>query len=441
MNHLNRALYDEKMQVMNFLNEVANRYPDAISFAPGRPLETFFDVENSMTYISTFVEHCRQKGAAGERAGYGALGQYGRTNGIIGELIAQLLSNDENIHVTAEDIIVTVGCQEAMCLCLLALCGNPNDVALIADPAYIGISGAAKVLGIEQVPIPCNEQGLDLEQLNETIKKLSRVGKNPRLLYLSPDFANPTGVTTHESKRAQLLNITKAHQIVVLEDHAYNYFAFDDFRPPALKSMPGSEHVLYLGSFSKSIFPGLRLGYIVADQTIFHGEALQSHLAIEISKIKSMITVNTSPICQAIAGGILLHHHCSLKNYNEPRRLALLENRNAMLECLESNFPRDKLWAKHVSWNKPSGGFFLTVNLPFDVTDNDLQVSAEQFGVLWTPMRYFFIEQAISNQIRLSFSYVTKAQIDAGIRLLAEMVKARIEDCIARATCTENAIA
>lgn len=419
---LNQSLFDEKMQVMNFLNEITLRYPDAISFAPGRPLERFFDVEKSISYMQSYVDYMQE-----HRGGdFGDLGQYGRTNGMIGELIARLLRNDEGIQVTAQDIVVTVGCQEAMCISLLALCGNPGDVTLVADPAYIGISGAAKILGVEALPVPFDDQGLDLEKLQDQIDALAKAGKRAGVLYLSPDFANPTGLTLSLEQRQALLELTRKYQITVLEDHAYNYFCYTENRLPALKSLEGAEHVIFLGSFSKSIFPGLRLGFAVTEQKIDLPDGQTTSLSDEMSKIKSMLTVNTSPLCQAIAGGILVNNDCSLQDYTQSRRETLKGNLDAMLVALSRYFPKDSDWANQVSWTAPEGGFFLTMKLPFEVTNDDLLTSAEQFGVVWTPMSDFYMNKANSNQIRLSFSYVNHEQIDQGIANLARLIEQRI---------------
>lgn len=423
---LNLALGATKMGVMNFLNEIANRYPDAISFAPGRPREDHFEVAQSISCIEAYIQHeegmCRSL-----HDGYSALGQYGRTNGIIGGLIAKMLRNDEAIAVEANDVAVTVGCQEAMCLCLLALCGNPGDVVLVADPAYVGISGAARVLGIEIASVPCADDGIDLEALEASVANLRAAGKVPRAFYLSPDSSNPTGITTSEQQRAGLLDLTRRLDIVVLEDHAYNYFQYGSDHLPALKSMAGSGHVIYLGSFSKSIYPALRLGFIASDLRVRSSKGHLVPFCDEISKIKSMLTVNTSPLCQAIAGGLLLRHDCSLREFVEPRRQVLQENLEAMLAALARHFPSADESSHGVNWNRPTGGFFLSLTVPFAVTEEDLLVSAREYGVLWTPMSYFYLTRDISNEIRLAFSYVTPRQIETGIAALADMIRARAQ--------------
>jgi (S)-3,5-dihydroxyphenylglycine transaminase len=339
-----------------------------------------------------------------------------------------MLHNDEDIVVEANDVAVTVGCQEAMCLCLLALCGNPGDVALVAVPAYIGISGAARLLGIEIASVPCADDGVDMEALEDSVVKLRAAGKTPRAFYLSPDSSNPTGVTTSRQRRVELLDVTRHLNIVVLEDHAYSYFQYGDYNLPALKSMAGAGHVIYLGSFSKSIYPGLRLGFIASNLRVRSAEGQLVPFCDEISKIKSILTVNTSPLCQAIAGGLLLQHDCSLREFVSPRRQVLQENLKVMLATLERHFPATGEGGG-ISWNRPAGGFFLSLTVPFIPTENDLLVSAQQYGVLWTPMSYFYLTRKTSNEIRLAFSYVTPSQIETGIAALADMIRARALQC------------
>lgn len=426
------AVRDPKLEVMNFLNEVTLRYPQAISFAPGRPPEASFDVAGSLSYIEDFIASDALAPLAGSKAKYAALGQYGRTNGLICELIAKLLRNDERIDARAADIVVTVGCQEAMCLCLAVLCGNPGDVALVTDPAYIGISGAARMMNVELAGIPSNSQGLDVAALERTVECLRKAGKHPRILYLSPDYANPTGVSMPQPARQALLALTRRLGLIVIEDHAYNYFYYSERRYP-LKALPDSQHVIYLGSFSKSIYPGLRLGFMLADQNVAalgsaqestQGSAQATPLAAEMSKAKSLMTVNTSALLQAIAGGLLLRHECSLTQFTAPRRAAIEANRDTMIGALERRFERQShSGTQPISWNRPDGGFFLCVNVPFTVTNEILMRSASRYGVTWMPMSYFCLERDMSRQIRLSFSSMTAQTIEQGIERFAAMVQ------------------
>lgn len=415
LERLNKGLNDPKLGVMNFLNEIVGRYPDAISFAPGRPLEKHFDVEKSFNCINRYLEYVNQD--------YSFLGQYGNTKGVIGDLVCKLVANDEGIVADPDSIVVTVGCQEAMCLCLLALAGNPGEVVLVEDPAYVGVVGAAKIFGIEVVGVPTDENGIVVEALADEVAKLGKANKIPRLLYVSPDFSNPTGFTSSVERRRQLLDVTRELGVMVLEDHAYNYFYYGDSKSGCLKSLPGSEHVIYLGSFSKSIYPGVRIGFLIADQKVIAEDGKPCNLSDELSKIKSFLTVNSSAVNQAIVGGLIIDQNFSLVEYTQKPRVELKHNRDVMLESLAQYFPGKAQWCRGVEWNTPEGGFFITVKLPFSISDQELFSCAQNHGVIWTPMSYFHIEEVVSTSIRLSFSYVDELQITEGVARLSRFVQ------------------
>ncbi|WP_338845997.1 PLP-dependent aminotransferase family protein [Massilia sp. W12] len=421
MHSINPALAHRNVEVMNFLNEVAHRYPNAISFAPGRPQERFFDVPSALELITEFAQ--ARPGVRG--ADLADLGQYGRTNGVIGELIADLLRQDEGLSADAQELVVTVGAQEAMCLCLLTLCGRADDVALVVEPAYIGMSGAAQVLGIATCCVPSDDDGVDLIALEQLVTQLQAQGKRARLLYLAPDFANPSGVTTTLARRQGLLDFTRRHGIFVVEDHAYSYFRYEGERLLPLRAMAGGAHCAYIGSFSKSLFPGVRVGFVLAPHDDMAGQLSAARVAHEMSKVKSLLTVNTSPLCQAIVGGMLLRHGGSLQDYIRVRHAAMRENRDTLLAALEQHFPAQTR-PHGMRWNKPEGGFFLTLYTgSWTVTDQDLLHCAAEYGVLWTPMSYFYLDGRPAQAIRLSFSYVTPEQIQLGIAAFARFVRAR----------------
>src|SRR5687768_13470600 len=145
---VNRALATPLLGAMNFLNEITQQYPAAISFAPGRPLESHFEVEHGLASIARYVDHVARETGLPAGDVLRRLGQYGRTNGQIGRLISRHLEKDEGIAAAAEAIVVTSGAQEAMMILLQALFDPGRDVLLVSDPTYIGITGAAAILGI-----------------------------------------------------------------------------------------------------------------------------------------------------------------------------------------------------------------------------------------------------------------------------------------------------
>jgi (S)-3,5-dihydroxyphenylglycine transaminase len=416
---------DESLNVMNFLNEVVLRYPRAVSFAPGRPAEEHFDVLGSLGKIERFVAY-RSAATGWDRAAvYADLGQYNRTNGIIQDLIARQLELDEGIVVAPESIVVTAGAQEGMAILLLGLFDPATDVLLSSDPTYIGITGLARIMGIAVHAIPTGESGLDPETVAAAIAEVRRQGKVPRAVYDIPDFNNPMGTRMPLRVRRALLDVVHREGVLLFEDNPYGMFAYDGEPLPTLKAMDERGDVLYLGSFSKTLYPGLRIGYLVADQEVPAADGSPSPLAYELSKVKSLTTVTTPPLLQAVVGGMLLENGGSLQGLMAAKLPSYRENRDAMLACLEARFGADPALAAAVRWNRPEGGFFLTLTLPFDFTEERLTVCARDYGVIVCPMSFFSIlgdQGGRNREIRLSFSYVTPAQIEDGVARLARFV-------------------
>jgi (S)-3,5-dihydroxyphenylglycine transaminase len=415
---LNPALGHPVTSVMNFLNEVTARHPDAISFGPGRP-GAILDVSAGAAWIDRFIDHvCATRGVSRTEA-WDSIGQYGATNGIINALVARHLEQDHGVSVDPRAIAITHGAQEAMVLVLCGIFRRDSDVLLVSEPSYIGMSGLARVLGIDTVPVRCDDDGLDLDALARAIGDVKRAGKHPRALYDIPDFHNPLGSSLPHSRRRALLDIAERERLLVIEDNPYGLFAYDEEPAPPLKALDTGGAVIYLGTFSKTMFPSVRVGYLVADQPLDRG-----YLAEELSKVKSLITVNTSQMSQALAGGILLESDCALKALVQPRLARYRSNRDVLLAALQRELGADARLARSVSWSRPRGGFFLTMTLPFACTDPEVEACAAEHGVIFCPVRWF-ASSGREDQIRLSFSSVTHAQIDEGVARLARYVRHR----------------
>lgn len=414
---LHVSVSDPVATSMNFLNEVAGRYPNAISLAAGRPYDGFYSTEDVHRYLQSYVDYLRAGGRTEEQV-RGLLLQYGRTNGQLGPLIATMLEADEGIVAPPESVMVTAGCQEAMIIALRALCAGPDDVVLAADPCYVGLTGSARILGVEVVPVPESAAGLVPETVAEVAQAVRATGKRPRALYLVPNFSNPSGVSLPVATRRRLLDVAAEQDLLLLEDDPYGLFGLDDEPRPALKSLDTNGRVIYLGSFAKSCFPGARVGFLVADQTVRDDTGHATLLAEEMSAIKSMLTVNTSPISQAVIGGLLVESGGSLRAANRDKIGFYRNNLRTMLAALDEYFPHS---GSGVRWNVPSGGFFAVVDLPFEADEKLLERSAEQFGVLWTPMSFFYANGG-DHAIRLSCSYLEAERIAEGVRRLSRLV-------------------
>lgn len=407
---------------MMFLNEISAEFPSAISLAAGRPTDRFFG-RLSSRYLADALE--RYDGwATREGRGLGVntpLLQYGRTAGDIAELIATQLCLDEGVAASSERTLITSGCQEALALCLPALCPNPGDVVLMRNPTYAGASGAARANSVEIFPIP-NATDI-VSGIEISIEQLKRSGKRARALYLIPTFDNPTGELMDEPQRKAILSICYRSSIVVLEDNPYGMFRYEGqaVRPMAALDEVGC--VIYLSTYSKTLAPALRIGAATLPEKLFDNRAARSALWQELVQRKSFLTLNTGQIAQAMVGGLLLEQNGSLQQWIQPALAWYRSSRDAMLNELQKAFPA---MSNELSWNHPSGGFFLAVDLPFRFEAHDVIECAVKHGVLVMPMSFFAQDDSQDYRVRLSFSGVDREKIQIGVRALADYVAQRL---------------
>ncbi|SER55053.1 PLP-dependent aminotransferase family protein [Actinokineospora terrae] len=420
---LHGSVTDPGMESMNFLNEVVGRFPDAISFAPGRPYEGFFETSQVFDYLKAYTDYLeRDRGFTPAQVRTNIF-QYGRTNGHIHDLIARTVSNDEGIEVSPQSVVVTVGCQEGMLLTLRALFAGPDDVLLVSSPCYVGITGTATVLDIAIHPVPEGPHGVDPAAVAAAAAEVRAQGKRPRAMYLVPDFANPSGSSMPVEAREELLRVAEQEDLLLLEDNPYGFFLREGNPRPTLKALDRAKRVIYLGSFAKTGFPGARVGYVLADQPVAAADGTVGLLADSLSKIKSMTTVNTAALSQAAIGGMLVLADCKLRDANAQAIDFYRTNLQTVLDELEHHFPADVRESLGISWNAPEGGFFLVVKVPFPADDAALHRAASDYGVLWTPMSYFHHDTAGDHQLRLSCSALDPATIRDGMTRLARFIK------------------
>ena len=416
METLHGSLSDPAISSMNLLNELIDEYPVAISMAAGRPYEEFFDIRLVHEYIDAYCAHLRRDRKLDEAGVTRTLFQYGTTKGVIADLIARNLAEDENIEAAPESVVVTVGAQEAMFLVLRTLRAAEHDVLLAPAPTYVGLTGAALLTHTPVWPVRSTENGIDPDDLVLQLKRADEQGKRVRACYVTPNFANPTGTSMDLPARHRLLEVAEANGILLLEDNAYGLFGAE--RLPTLKALDRAGTVVYIGSFAKTGMPGARVGYAVADQRMAGGGLF----ADQLSKLKGMLTVNTSPIAQAVIAGKLLLNDFSLTKANTREIAVYQRNLRLVLGALERRLGG----RAGVRWNTPTGGFFVTVTVPFTVDDDLLALAARDHGVLFTPMHHFFGGKGGFNQLRLSISLLTPELIEEGVARLAALITARL---------------
>ncbi|MEU3650034.1 PLP-dependent aminotransferase family protein [Lentzea sp. NPDC034063] len=423
ISELHGSLDDPALRSMDFLNEVAESYPTAISLAAGRPSEQFFDVDSVGEHLQTFQQYLADVRGFDHARITRTLFQYGAASGVINDVVAKHLSIDEGIEVEPADLVVTVGCQEAIFLVARALRTDDRDVLLAVAPTYVGLTGAARLVDMPVIPVAGGPRGVDLDDLVSTVRRCRREGNRPRACYVMPDFANPAAASMDLDTRTDLLRMAEDEDILLLEDNPYGHFHGGGARLPVLKAMDGERRVIYFGSFAKTVMPGARVGYVVADQTVVNSQGKHAPLARHLASVKSMLTVNTSPVAQGVVAGKLVSHGFSLAAANERERSFYQDNLRLVLSRLDERLSEHN---PQVSWNTPSGGFFVVLTVPFVADDAELVRCAEEFGVLWTPMSHFYDSRGGERQLRISCSGVSVPDLTDGLDRLCRYVSTRV---------------
>lgn len=425
---LNKNIGVEFNDVIGFLNDVQFKYPQAISFVAGQPDENYFEIENHLSKFDVFVNHVVSKTGIDRLKVINGIGQYNKTKGIINDILAEYLKTDENIYLKESELLVTVGAQEAFSVILSTICDRSTDVVLIEDPSYIGLSGFAKVFGFPIEGVETDDEGINLEVLKNKIVRINGRGQKVKLVYVIPDYQNPSGCCMPIGSRLALLELAEQYNFLIIEDSVYNSFTYAQKRNPTLKSLDKYKRVIFVGSFSKSLFPGLRLGFIGADQKVEDDIGQLVPLVDQMVKVKGLLTNNTPTINQAILGGVLLDHNYSLQEWSKPKYESYKAKKNRMLESLDTYIgaSSERWWSEGISWNEPDGGFFIKMTVPFQVSPDRIYECARKFNVIVCPMKYFYLRKGGETEIRLTFSNLSLESIDKGIKQLASYFKSVI---------------
>ncbi|NEY35707.1 aminotransferase class I/II-fold pyridoxal phosphate-dependent enzyme [Streptomyces sp. PRKS01-65] len=406
------------------------RHPGAISFAPGAPHTAHLDDLDIGALLDTFRAHLRERRGLAPAAADRLLMEYGPSRGIINDLVAGALRLDHGIDVPDDAVVVTVGAQEAMLLVLRALFASAGDLLAVVNPCYVGMTGAAHLLGIPLVPVGeadtadrAGGSGGDgmpgLDRLEEACRRARAGGRRIRALYVAPDFSNPSGVRLDLATRRRLLRLAAQEDFFLLEDMAYGFTAGPAEGLPTLKSMDEDGRVVCIGTFAKICLPGARVGFAVADQPVRGADGTTRPLADHLAALKGMVTVNTSPICQAVIGGMLLAAGGSMAVIGRERAVTYRRNLALLLRELDRQVAPALGAAPPVTWNRPAGGFFVRCRLPVRADTALLETCAAEHGVLWTPMSAFYVGPGGDREIRLSCSYLDPGEIREGVARLA----------------------
>lgn len=367
--------------------------PAVISLAGGSPAPELFPGEE----LSKIAGKILMTNPAGALA-YGTTDGYGPFKEMVEKRVRKV-----NSMGPADKIIITTGAQQGIDLAVKVLVNEGEDVVVEA-PTFVGTLNSMRGYQANLIGVPMEEDGMDMEKLEEVLKN-----NKVKLIYTIPTFQNPSGITMSLDKRKQLLALAEQYDVIILEDNPYGDLRFAGEDVPTIKSMDANGRVIYVGSFSKILSPGLRLGYTVANAE-FSGR-------IEVAKQAN--DVHTPVLTQMMAYEFLKKY--DIETYIEKSRKLYGEKCAYMLECMDRYFP------KSVTYTRPQGGLFIWCTMPEGTDANAVLAACLKEKVAFVTGNSFATDaQAPSNQFRLNYSTMPKEKIRAGIETIGRVLAAML---------------
>jgi DNA-binding transcriptional MocR family regulator len=372
---------------------VANR-PEIISLAGGMPYLGKLPFDEISKIMETLVREHGPK-----------LWQYGVAQGDeeLRETITKIVEL-EGLDATAQETVITAGSQQGLDSITRLFC-DAGDVILAEAPNYVGALGVFRSYQVEVVNVELDEEGIILAKLEKTIINTRARGKRIKFLYSVPNFQNPSGITLAVDRRKPLVELCKKYGIMILEDNPYGLLSFDGQLYPTLRQH-WKEGVIYLGSFSKFIAPGFRIGWIISPDSV---------------RDKLVLSNESVLLCPSNASSLTIEaylKHFDWKTQLSAYREGYKDRCNQMIETIDELLPNCK-------YNKPKGGFFLWLEMPegSGVNSKDFLEAAVEAGVAYVPGTGFYDNGDGENFMRLSFCYPSVEEIEQGITRLANALK------------------
>ena len=365
--------------------------PNIISFAGGFPSSDLFPVEEMDSVTRDVFAN----------QGESAL-QYASTTGYepLRTKISDRMNRLHHLQSTEQDIIITSGSQQSLDM-LGMIFINPGDGLLVESPSYIGAINAFKAYSPKFIEVPTEEDGMDTEALRRILENRPGI----RMIYVIPDFQNPTGRVWSVEKRKAFMKVVKDFDVVVVEDTAYYDLSYEEIERPSLTSLDKKGQVIFLGTFSKIFCPGLRVGWVYADRQFLDA----------IRLIKPNVDLSSSSIAQR-----QIDRYMDLYDLEAhiKKVIEVYKKRSHMMQsAMKAYFP-DK-----VSYREPKGGLFYYAVLPENKSARELLQLSLKAGVAFVPGGSFYANSKIENTMRLNFSFVPENKIREGIEILGGILK------------------
>ncbi|HEY2763183.1 MAG TPA: PLP-dependent aminotransferase family protein [Pseudonocardiaceae bacterium] len=375
---------------------VASR-PEVVSLAGGMPYLPALPLDSLAEGLAEMVA----------TDGMTAL-QYSSAQGLpeLREQICEVMTL-EGIRAHADDVTVTVGSQMALDMVTRIFC-DPGDVVLAEAPSYVGALTTFASYQTRVAHVPMDDDGLIPAELDTALRRLRAEGRTPKFLYTIPNFHNPAGVTLATARRGEVLELCAEAGLLIVEDNPYGLLGFDGQHYPAMRASE-PDNVIYLGSFSKTFAPGLRVGWALAPHAV---------------REKLVLAMESATLCppaftQTVVSRYLGQHDWmgQIKNYREAYR----DRRDAMLAALRQYLPAG------CRWTHPAGGFYVWLTVPEGVDTKAMLPRAVTQRVAYVPGTAFYADSFGSRQLRLSFCYPTPERITEGVRRLAAVLEGELE--------------
>ncbi|NLE74045.1 MAG: PLP-dependent aminotransferase family protein [Actinobacteria bacterium] len=372
--------------------------PEVISLAGGLPATDCFP-----------AELLEEIGARIARTQCALSLQYGPTEGFdVLKLDVAHVMAEEWTQIDPQRVIITTGGQQAIDLVAKAFL-DPGDVVLAESPAYPGALTTFLSYQADVVHVPMDEDGIIPEGVEETLDRLAVHGRRPKFLYVVPNFSNPSGVSLSLERRRRLVDLAAERDLLLVEDNPYGLLRFEGGIPPTLLSLDRAGSVVYVGSFSKIISPGIRTGYVVAPTAVYQKLVLGKQAADLCSS-----TLNQLFVHEFVASGMW-------KDYISRLRSLYVSRRDTLLRALKKEFPEG------AEWTHPQGGFFVWATLPGGIHTGDLLVKAIDENVAFVRGDAFFVDGQGTASMRLSFSYMKEELIEEGVKRLGRVIRDQLE--------------
>jgi 2-aminoadipate transaminase len=371
--------------------------PDVISLAGGFPDTSTFPAEDFSALMA-------RVGADSVAAAL----QYGPTEGLdaVKACIAQVMAA-EGMEVEHDGLLVTTGGQQVIDLVCRALI-DPGDVILAEGPTYPGAVPVFHSYQADAVQIEMDDDGMRVDVLEVELARLDREGRKPKFIYTVPSFQNPAGVTLSLERRRALVRIARQRELLILEDNPYGLLRYEGEALPTLHALAGGEFVIYLGTFSKILSPGLRLGWAAAPHPVLD----------KLNLGKQAADLCSSPLSQHFVVAYFANRdwRAYLRTLVELYR----RRRDTMLEALEEHFPHE------ATWTRPRGGLFVWATMPDYIDTTDLLARALRENVAFVPGRAAYLDGRGGSEMRLNFSGVDDGAIREGVRRIGEVVREQV---------------